>query len=441
MSTRTADTVAAALAQGAARHGAEPFLVAETPEGGQQALSWAEMDARATRTARLLRSLGLRTGDRFNAHTGNCPEFYDLWFGAARLGAVLVPSDPLHTPDELGYLLARSRCHVTVAQAALQETAARACLQAPDCRHLLVIGGHGADAFHTARDAQSDAPWDPERDGTGPGPHDLLGVLHAASGPGPAEEVPLSHAAYLGAGRNIAGRLRMRPEDRQLIVLPLFRGNSQQYASMSALVSGGSIALTPGFTAERWAGQAAALRATLAGLLPAPLCMLLAREESVWDTAHGLRAVIATQKVSEERITLFEKRFQVSLLQLYGMQETVAPVLASAQARRRKRERGAPTGRAPGGGAGPDGRPGNWLGPLAPPPPRAAPVRGRPPGRGEPRSPGPKAYGRPPLARPEADRVPGRSCEIRSAEFRADLLSSLRAAGFRRPVNECAEAE
>ncbi|GAA3185870.1 MULTISPECIES: AMP-binding protein [Streptomyces] len=414
MSTRSADTVAAALAQGAARHGAETFLVAETPAGGRLSVSWAEMDARATRTARLLRSLGLRIGDRFNVHTANCPEFYDLWFGAARMGAVLVPSDPLHTPDELGYLLARSRCRVTFVQAPLRDTAVRACVQATDCTHLLVVDGDGNDAFGAARDAQSDAPWDPERDGPGPGPHDLLGVLHAASGPGPAEEVPLSHAAYLGAGRNIAGRLRMGPEDRQLIVLPLFRGNSQQYASMSALVSGGSIALAPGFTAARWAGQATALQATLAGLLPAPLCMLLAREESVWDTAHGLRAVIATQKVSEERTVSFEKRFQVSLLQLYGMQETVAPVLASAQARRRKRERGAPTRRARGGRTGPEGvrRSGARLARVH--------VVG-----------GPAAVGG----------VPGRSCEIRSAGFRADLLSSLRAAGCRRPVNERAEAE
>lgn len=180
----------------------------------------------------------------------------------------------------------------------------------------------------------------------------------------------------------------MRPDDRQLIVLPLFRGNSQQYASMSALVSGGSIALTPGFTAARWAGQAATLQATLAGLLPAPLCMLLAREESVWDTSHGLRAVIATQKMSEERTTSFEKRFQVSLLQLYGMQETVAPVLASAQARRRKRERGAPTRRRPGGRTAPDGarRPGARLGHVR--------------------------VGRPPAA----GGIPGRSCEIRSAD-------------------------
>ncbi|MCB5906098.1 AMP-binding protein [Streptomyces pinistramenti] len=466
MSTRSAGTVAAALAEGAALQGEGTFLVVETAPGEQQRISWAEMDARATRTARLLRSLGLQTGDRLNVHATNCAEFYDLWFGAARLGAVIVPSDPLHTPDELAYLLARSRCHLTFTHASLRETTARARLQAHDCRHLFVIGGDGDDAFHTARDAQSDAPWSPEEDGAGPGPHDTLGVLHVTAEAGRHEEVLITHDAYLGAGRSVAARLRMRPDDRQLVVLPLFRGNAQQYASMSALVSGASIALAPGFSATRWPSQARSLGATLAGLLPAPICMLLAREEGGDDDAHRLRAVVATQKVSEEQIASFEKRFHVSLLQLYGMRETVAPVPAPAQARRRKREqRGPARARRPGaaGRPRPEGPPRGTASRLSRPAQltcRQYSSAGEPsapeaPGGDAPMActrpvtvrragpPRPTGTGRPPGGRrTAAERARERSVVwSRRRVSGADALSSLCVAGCRRPLIEHAEAE
>lgn len=359
MSTRPADTVAAALAEGAVQQGGDAFLVVETAPGARQTISWAEMDVRASRTARLLRALGLRPGDRLNVHTTNCAEFYDLWFGAARLGAALVPSDPVHSPDELAYVLGRSRCHLSVVHSGLRDVAVRALAQARDCRHLLVIGGEGDDAFHTARDAQSGAPWSSAVEGAGPSPDEVLGVLEVPGSSGRPGEVTVSHAGYLDAGRRIAARLRMCPEDRQLITLPLFRGNAQQDASMAALVSGGSIALAPGFAAERWPAQARELGASLATLLPSNVCLLLARAPSAHDSAHGLRAVVATQRVAQERVTAFEKRFQVSLLRLYGLRETVAPVPAASPARRRRRERGASSPRPPGesGRPRPDGSP------------------------------------------------------------------------------------
>ena len=38
-------------------------------------------------------------------HLVNCPEFLFVWFAVAKLGAVMVPTSPQATPDELAYLL------------------------------------------------------------------------------------------------------------------------------------------------------------------------------------------------------------------------------------------------------------------------------------------------------------------------------------------------
>jgi fatty-acyl-CoA synthase len=53
--------------------------------------TYAELERRANRTARLLRERGVGTGDRVAVVSRNRPELVDLYFATAKLGAVLAP--------------------------------------------------------------------------------------------------------------------------------------------------------------------------------------------------------------------------------------------------------------------------------------------------------------------------------------------------------------
>src|SRR4051794_24357286 len=59
-------------------------------------LTWAEMDAEATRVARGLAGLGLAPGDRAGIWAANCVEWVLLLFGAARAGVILVSVNPAY---------------------------------------------------------------------------------------------------------------------------------------------------------------------------------------------------------------------------------------------------------------------------------------------------------------------------------------------------------
>lgn len=307
--SRGGDTVASVLRQQASRHADEPFLVFEREPGVIEETTWSEQLARAERTAGALVRLGVRPGERFSVHLANCPEFFDLWFAAALIGAAIVPSNPLCTVDELAYHFEHANCRLSITQPDLLDTAVRA---AKDRLPVLSI----EDAWVRDDDVAPNVTV---------APLDVLGVLYTSGTTSRPKGVLITQAAYLYVGDAVAEHIRLQPSDRNLIVLPMFHGNAQYYSSMSAIVTGASIALAPRFSASRWSEQATVLGATVTSLFAAPMRMILAQEPAPFDAAHALRIGLFAQNVTEEQLANFEERFDLPLIQLYGMTETVAP--------------------------------------------------------------------------------------------------------------------
>ncbi|MEU3714152.1 AMP-binding protein [Streptomyces catenulae] len=329
------DTVHGVLRRRARSHPGRPFLSFLDESGAVTTVSYGEMDRRAERMADLLVSRGIGPGSRFHVHLTNRPEFFDAWFGAAKAGAVMVPTNPLSTADELSYVLSHAECRLSLTQPELLTTAQVAAIDSPCCEQLLVTGSESLER------ALATAPARPAR--VVDDPAAPLGVLYTSGTTSRPKGVVVPHAAYLHSGEVVARQLRLRQEDRQLIVLPLFHGNAQYYSSMSALVTGASIALAPRFSASRWSEQAVRLGATVASLFAAPIRMILAQRPSAYDTAHRLRSVLFAQNVTDAQLAEFEERFGVPLLQLYGMTETVAPPLMNPlHGRRRNQSMGRP---------------------------------------------------------------------------------------------------
>ena len=74
------------------------------------------MDSKAEALAAALHNLGIEAGDRVALVLPACPEFVIAMFGAAKLGATIVPLNPRLTTPELQYMLRHSgaACAITV---------------------------------------------------------------------------------------------------------------------------------------------------------------------------------------------------------------------------------------------------------------------------------------------------------------------------------------
>ena len=349
MTSVTGPAVEATPATLLTRHAADParvFAVVEDDAGQAKVVSYAEELDRARRTAGVLAALGVRAGDRVHVHTANCLEFYDVWFATALLGAVLLPTGPQSTADELGYVLARTGPVVSLVQPDLRDTVTAAVAErgagpaGGAVPQIIAIRGDEAGALPdlAARAAPAalpvpDRPAGPEA-GRVPVPGPAAGsaidsrtaaILYTSGTTSRPKGVLVTHANYLAVGAAVAAHLNMTPQDRWLIALPLFHANAQYYCTMSALTAGASLVLAPRFSASNWARQAADHGATLGSLFAAPVRMILAQPPGEAERRSTLRAVLFAQNLTDAQAADFERRFGTRLLQLYGMTETVLP--------------------------------------------------------------------------------------------------------------------
>jgi crotonobetaine/carnitine-CoA ligase len=92
---------------------------------------------------------------------------------------------------------------------------------------------------------------------------------------------------------------------------------------MSALIVGASVALTEKFSALRYFKQAKRLGATVGSLFAAPIRMILAQQYDLEDQKNSLRLIMFAQSVAEHQLDEFEQKFDIQLLQMYGMTETI----------------------------------------------------------------------------------------------------------------------
>src|SRR4051794_5425723 len=117
------------VAQAAAEAGERPAVMLD-----DTVLTYALLDAGVSRAAGLLRDHGVGPGDRVGLQLPNVPYFPIVYFGALRIGAVVVPMNPLLKDREVAYHLSDSGAKVMVAWHGFEDAAKGGCEQAgTDC--------------------------------------------------------------------------------------------------------------------------------------------------------------------------------------------------------------------------------------------------------------------------------------------------------------------
>ena len=300
----------------AARKGDEPFLLWSQRDGELENYSWNEMVHVASGAVAFLREHGITVGERFCVHLRNRPETIALLFAAAATGSVIIPTNTRLTARELSYVFAHAQARLVVTEpehaAVVQEALAAT---GRDIRVVVL----GEQPERSAALMQYGVT--PLREDTDNGAD--VATLYTSGTTANPKGVRISQAAFINAGHAIAAGIGFTPQDRNFAALPLFHVISLCYPLMTALVTGGSIALADRFSASNYLKQVTTAGATVGWLAITPLRMLLAQPPRPLDTAHPLRRLVFGQNLTHAEYAAWAERFGVPLLQIYGMTETV----------------------------------------------------------------------------------------------------------------------
>ena len=319
-------TLRSILEQKAEAHSDRPFLIFEEQDGPVSTYSYQQFDRMVNRTANAMLGLGVGKGDKVHLHLLNCPEFLFLWFATAKIGAVMMPTNPLSPPDELSYPVHHSESVVSITQPDLLPAVQAIRESCPSLREVIVVGegDHNERSFSELIKGQRT-----ELRAIQINPLDEAAIMYTSGTTSRPKGVLVTHANYIYMGEVISKIMGLGPDDRHLVTLPLFHANAMYYSFMTTLTVGASAALMSRFSATRFMKQSKRHGATVTSLFAAPMRMILAQPELPTDSQNRLRLVIFAQNVTPDQLEEWERRYSAPLMQIYGMTETMGQPLTN----------------------------------------------------------------------------------------------------------------
>jgi crotonobetaine/carnitine-CoA ligase len=209
--------------------------------------SWAEFHAAALRVARMLAARGVGKGDRVGILARNSDAHVLTLFACARIGAIMVPSNPEFGVEEAGYVLQHAGVSGVVSGEEVLAVVREACRAIAPAPWLMRVGAtqDGAPDFFAELAAFPDTALPPPVTAD-----DTCLIIYTSGTTGFPKGAMHSQRSFVTCGEAFVQRVCLQDDDRVMIVLPLFHINALFYSVSGTLAAGCSMAVVPRFSAS-----------------------------------------------------------------------------------------------------------------------------------------------------------------------------------------------
>src|SRR5688572_17975904 len=282
-------------------------LVCDGPDGRRE-LTFGEIADRATQVAAALRRCDLEPGDRVAVQLPNRLEFIDLFLACVQSGLVLVPINVLYREREIAHIVADAKPKLIVATEAQ--------------RGQFPAGSPLVDIDELMREAAklTDHVPRPAIDGDAP-----AAIVYTSGTTGRSKGAVLTHNNFAANAAALVTCWRITSADRYMAVLPLFHVHGLGNGVCAWLASGCLMRLTERFEAAKALDWFQDFRPTLFFGVPTVYVRLL---ELPADGARAIGQrtrlfVSGSAPLSPQVFEQFRERFGHTILERYGMSETL----------------------------------------------------------------------------------------------------------------------
>ncbi|MGH8779794.1 AMP-binding protein [Paraburkholderia sp.] len=353
-------TMHALIDERAAQYADKPFLLAaldddQSPFDGRRATAMTFRELRDD--CRMLesgfREAGLRRGDVVSVFMGNGIQTARLLLAAMYSGLVANPLNLLCQPSQMRYIVEHSDTRmifvgrdtrdaietviadlrangltreIAIIQTEVDDVAAPGFARSEPALAETALQAAARSVSSPASTCESTR----RVADTAPETGDVALLMYTSGTTGMPKGVLLTHRNLMANACNITAEHRLTSDDRVLASLPLYHINGLVVTLLAPLFHGGSVVVTPRFSARTFWRDVARHACTWINVVPTIVAYLLnAAEPCTFDlsTLKFCRSASAALPVDHHRA--FEARFGIGVIETMGMTETAAPAFSN----------------------------------------------------------------------------------------------------------------
>jgi malonyl-CoA/methylmalonyl-CoA synthetase len=260
--------------------------------------TFGDLDARSNRLAQLFQARGLKTGDRLCVYLANSVEMIDLYLASVKLGLIFVPINILYRDREITHILT--------------DAAPSAVVGLPSGWSVSELT-KGASAYPNQRPNASltaDIP---------------AGIIYTSGTTGTSKGAVLTHNNFAANAVALLDAWRITSADRLLLALPLFHVHGLGNGLHCWLASGCRMRLLERFDHQNIAGEFFSFGPTLFFGVPAMYVRLLdIPPQEASQIGPSMRLFVSgSAPLTPQTFEEFRAKFGHTILERYGMSETL----------------------------------------------------------------------------------------------------------------------
>jgi long-chain acyl-CoA synthetase len=303
----------------------------------EQVTTYQQLDVAVTKFASGLEKLGVKKGDHIALLLGNSPYFVIGMYGALRLGATVIPINPIYTADEIAYIINNGDVKVVIALDLLLPLIDKMsplllkvenyilCETPKDDDQVILIENFSVypklQSFTTILANGVLDFVEPELQDD-----DVAIILYTSGTTGKPKGAMLTHKNLYSNAQDVSDYLKMGESDKVITVLPMFHVFCLTVALNAPLMNGATILIMPKFSPKEVFELVKKYELTVFAGVPTMYNFLLQQPGVDPDDLQSLRLCISGgASMPVALLKNFEQKFNVMISEGYGLSEA-APV-------------------------------------------------------------------------------------------------------------------
>jgi long-chain acyl-CoA synthetase len=317
------------------------FLIYYDQTGNRSEFTYKQFNTRVNQAANLLRSLGVKRGDRVATIAFNHSDTVMIYFACWKIGAAVAPQNIAEDDQRIAYILRNSESVLALVREEYLERAERIIhsdeddLGVDNIHQIIQVGGEKQPAyphFQTLLDEQPDT-----LDNDDPTTLDDESLLVYTSGTtGPPKGVVLTQYNMLVDAYGISGAQGITGNQRMMCVLPIHHVNGTIVTLVTPLFVGGSTVLNYRYSSHHFWERLANEHVNVVSVVPTLLQFsceyadeLAEKGESIYGPgithehlSHFRHLICGAGTLAIQLTKRFEDQFGFPILHGYGLSES-----------------------------------------------------------------------------------------------------------------------